>query len=170
MKTTKLKKWARPPSAWAVVNRSRTLEEFGRNLRDWLHELRRFTTRAQLIRAIRRKPPTLQSRLADGQAAIAEAFLAAQVEFLAMNAGVRPPSWVRDDKYVLKEPWFSEPSSSVRADLLVLTPAPFKNRNIFTLPEGSVSIRRGRPRVSEEQRRASNRDRQRRWRERQKGA
>lgn len=132
------------------------------NMRDWLHFLRQVSTRAQLAQAVAVRPPRLAGKFKDGE--VADAFLAAQVEFLCRRAGVVPPKWTRDSVYVLDEPWFSLPSPLVRAHLLLDTPTEFRNRNVFTTPEFEVKICRGRPRVGADIQREKARLRQPRFR------
>jgi hypothetical protein len=61
------------------------------------------------------------------------AFVAAAVDQLAWEAEPRiePPAWVREDRFVLAEPWFLLPGWRLRMHQLVDTPAAFKRRNIF---------------------------------------
>ena len=145
-----------------MARSARTIEEFGLNLRDWFHELQRFSTRKQLATAVKVRPPSLAKRMATGQ--VADAFLAAQVEFLCRRAGLLPPRWTRDPSSVLDDPWFSVPGRRTRAHLLLETPDEFRNRNVFTTPEVLVTIRPGRPQVSRAQKLAKARLRQRRYR------
>ena len=155
---------SRPSSARGVARSARTIEEFGRNLRDWFHELKHVSSRAGLAAAVKVRPPSMARRFPDG--AIADAFLASQVEYLCRLAGLKPPHWTRDPCYVLDEPWFSVPGRHSRSHLLLETPDEFRNRNIFTTPEGVVNIRSGRPRVSRSVKLAKARLRQQRFRER----
>lgn len=159
---------SRPQTARAVARRAASVEEFGLNLRDWFHELRGASTREQLRAAVKVRPPRLAPRFAQGR--VADAFLAAQVEFLCRRAGVRPPRWTQDDAYVLDEPWFSVPGKRLRAHLLLDTPVEFRNRNVFTTSEFTLQIRPGRPRVSLAVKREKTRLRQQRFRQRQAGA
>lgn len=159
---------SRPRTARAVARRAATLGQFGQNLRDWFHELRHLSTRAQLREAVHVRPPRLAGRFPDG--AVADAFLAAQVEYFCHRAQVRPPRWTRDPAYVLDEPWFSAPGRRLRAHLLLDTPNEFRNRNLFTTPELELKIRRGRPRVSPAQKREKTRLRQQRFRQRRRQA
>lgn len=154
---------SRPTTARAVARSAGSLEEYGRNLRDWFHEIRRFTSGKQLADAVQVRPPRLGARIEQGE--IADAFLAAQVEYLCRRAGLRPPRWTRDQCYILAEPWFSLPGRSERTQLLLLTPTEFRNRNVFTTSEIEFVPRRGRPRVSEAGKREKARLRQRRYRE-----
>jgi hypothetical protein len=100
------------------------------------------------------------------QGEIADAFLAAQVEFFCRRANVRPPRWTRDPRYVLDQPWFSTPGRRLRAHLILDTPDEFRNRNVFTTPEFGLKIRRGRPLVSKAVKREKARLRQQRFRKR----
>ncbi len=155
---------SRPLTARAVARRARSLEEFGLNLRDWLHELRHLSTRAQLAAAVKVRPPSLAGKIPSGR--IADAYLTSQVEYFCRRAGLRPPHWTRDTRYVLDEPWFSVPGRHSRAHLLLATPDEFRRRNVFTTTEVEVVIRRGRPRTSEVAKRAKARLRQQRYRQR----
>jgi hypothetical protein len=159
---------SRPRTARAVARRAASVEEFGLNLRDWFHELRGASTRAQLREAVKVRPPRLAQRFLQGD--VADAFLAAQVEFLCHQAKVRPPRWTQDPAYVLDKPWFSVPGKRLRTHLLLDTPVEFRNRNVFTTPEFTLPIRRGRPRVSEAVKREKARLRQQRFRQKQASA
>lgn len=158
---------SRPQTARAVARRARSVEEFGLNLRDWFHELRRASSRTQLHEAVKVRPPRLADRFEQGH--VADAFLAAQVEYLCHRAKVRPPRWTQDSVYVLDEPWFSTPGKRLRTHLLLDTPVEFRNRNVFTTPEFTPAIRRGRPQVSLAVKREKTRLRQQRFRQRHTG-
>ena len=159
------RKHFRPQTARAVASRADSLQQFGLNLRDWFHEIRRLTTRNSLERALSHRPPRLRNRFHEGE--IADAFLAAQVEFLCRHSGVRPPRWTRSPEYVLEYPWFgfSPSSAGLRAILIRDSPPEFKNRNLFTTSEIVWKPMRGRPRKSQGELRETNRLRQQRWRE-----
>lgn len=146
---------SRPATARAVARRAKTMEEFGLNLRDWFHELRLISTRAQLVSAVAIRPPSLAAVFPDGR--VADAFLAAQVEYLCRYADVQLPRWTRDPRFVLDVPWFSLTSPRARAQLLRETPIEFRHRNIFTTPEAVLKIRPIRSRAEESRYRKSRR-------------
>ena len=50
----------RPKSLKEVAEQSESLREFGLNLRDWLHELRRISSRSQAIAAVSEEPRDLR--------------------------------------------------------------------------------------------------------------
>ena len=60
-------------------------------------------------------------------------FIAAAVDQLAWESEPRiePPGWVRDDRYILSEPWFLLPGWRPRMHQLVDAPAAFRRRNIY---------------------------------------
>jgi hypothetical protein len=134
------------------------------NLRDWFHELRQIGVRARFREAVTHRPPRLRGRFGGGE--IADAFLAAQVEYLCHKAGVRPPKWVSAPEYVLEEPWFGSTvrSANMHALLIRDAPAEFVNRNIFTTSEIEWRPKRGRPRKTYAEKRETDRLRLRRWR------
>jgi hypothetical protein len=156
----------RPVTLRQVAERSDNLEEFGRHFRDWQHELRRFSSRAEILRAIAEKPPLVAGRFQQG--AVADAWLGANAEYLAGKLRLPVPAWVSARQRVAPEPWFAVDERSAAARLAALrdSPAPFKKRNLFTptvdLPLG---LRAGRPVKSAEHKRGANAERQRRFRE-----
>jgi hypothetical protein len=150
-----------------VAANADSLADFGRAFRDWLHVLRRFSSRAQVWTAIRGDPRRLADRFAGG--AIADAYLAAYAELLAAKTGQLPPKWAFDPLRVAPDPWFAEESSLVRPQALARSPLPFKRRNLFTRAvELPLQLRRGRPWKSPEEKRRVNAERQRRFRERRR--
>jgi hypothetical protein len=63
--------------------------------------------------------------------AVEDAYLAATAEWLAWRFELPPPRWVFDEARSLRRPWFASPLSSLRALLLLESPAPFRSRNLF---------------------------------------
>ena len=160
---------SRPTSLKEVAIRTDSLADFGRNLRDWLHEVRRISSRPQLERALADEPPILKDRFPQGK--IADAWLAAYAEHAASLIDRVPPIWAFDASRTAEDPWFADESASpkLRAFALLYSPLAFKRRNLYTSNvELPLRLRAGQPRKSVDQRRESNALRQRRFRERRR--
>jgi len=153
----------RPRQLAEVARESQSLSDFGHLLRDWNHTLTRsdISSRPALAEAIRQPPRLLASEFNQGD--VADAYLGAYAEWIADQAGIDRPAWTADPRRNLDRPWFAD---TARASLLVLAPASFRQRNVFTVPEKVVRLRRGRPRVSQTQKKAKARERDRRYRQR----
>ena len=151
----------RPNTLKQVAEHASDLQEFGLLLRDWIHQVTRgdVSNRPALQRSIDETPPLLRTKF--GQGEVADAYLAAYAEWIADKAKIDRPHWVQRSSRVLEEPWFAD---DARASLLIETPASFRQRGVFTIPESVVRLRRGRPRVSLEQKRAKARVRDQRYR------
>jgi len=155
----------RPRSLKEVADRSKSIEDFGRNLRDWLHELRRLSSRLQVSATIEEKPVLLRSAFPEGN--IADAWLAAYAEYAASKLGIRPPDWAFTPSRVAVYPAFDEGGENPRLRVLALLQSPlaFKRRNIYTTSvDLPLRIHQGRPRKSTEEKRQANAERQRRFR------
>jgi hypothetical protein len=155
----------RPTTLKEVAARSDSIGDFGRHLRDWLHELRRVSSRVQAIAAISDEPPHLRDKFPQGY--IADAWSAAYAEHLAGKIGGTAPEWAFAPSRISDAPLFDEGSTpALRALALIRSPLAFKRRNIFTpsvdLP---LRLRAGRPQKSAEEKRKMNAERQRRFRE-----
>jgi len=159
----------RPTTLAQVAERAESQEDFGRLLRDWLHELRRASSRPQVTAAIAETPRPLRNLFTGGPAA--DAWLAAYAEHLALQAGTPPPKWAFARARIAPEPWFAEAAGSpaLRFAALRQTPLPFKRRNLYTRAvELSLGLRPGRPAKSATENQLANRERQQRFRERRK--
>lgn len=157
----------RPTTLAHIAERADNLEEFGRHFRDWLHELRRWSSRAQVLLAVQAEPPRLGRRFPQGD--VADAWLAAYAETIASRLRAETPAWARGRTRVSSEPWFGEETGNPARRLVALrdSPAPFKNRNLFTpVVELPLALRAGRPAKSAEERRRTNAERQARFRQR----
>jgi len=152
-----------PQQLSEVAAQSKQLSDFGLLLREWNHHITRgdVSNRPALAKAIQTPPERLAEKFLDGQ--IADAYLAAYAEWIADRAEIERPEWTQSTDRILTEPWFAD---NARASLLIHTPASFRQRNIFTIPEDVVRLRRGRPKVSPEQKRAKARARDKRYRQR----
>ena len=62
---------------------------------------------------------------------VEDAYLAATAEWLAWKFNLQPPRWAFDEARSLRRPWFASQLSSMRAVLLLESPAPFRSRNLF---------------------------------------
>jgi hypothetical protein len=159
----------RPSSLKDVAEQSDSNEAFGRNLRDWLHEVRRFSSRAELDRALKDEPQSLKDRFPRGD--VADAWLGAYAEHTASRIGRPPPEWAFQPFRTAAEPWFAEKFSNawLRGHALRHSPLAFKRRNIYTASvDLPLRLRAGRPKKSAAQKRETNAERQRRFRERRR--
>jgi len=155
----------RPTTLKEVAEGSDSIGDFGRHLRDWLHELRRASSRPQAALTITDEPPRLRDKFAQGE--VADAWLAAYAEHLADKIGTVAPEWTFAPWRTPDDPIFAEGSTpALRILALAGAPLAFKRRNIFTpsvdLP---LALRAGRPAKSVEEKRQANAARQRRFRE-----
>jgi hypothetical protein len=152
-----------PATLAEVAEHSQSLNDFGLRVREWNHAVTRgdISNRPALTSAIQKAPDKLAPRFTEGE--IADAYLAAYAEWIADQSGIPRPEWTNDRSRYLKKPWFA---NNARASLLVLAPASFRQRNVFTLPEKVVRLRRGRPKVSTAQKKAKARERDHRYRQR----
>lgn len=155
----------RPTTLRSVSEQTASLREFGLHLRDWLHELRRFSSRQQAAAAIAEEPPPLREKFSDGY--IADAWLGAYAEHVAVKIGRPVPGWALATWRFAPEPVFDGTFDSPELRSLALQHAPeaFRRRNIFTpsvdLP---LSLRAGRPVKPAEEKRRANAERQRKFR------
>ena len=122
----------RPTTLKGVAERSESLSDFGRNLRDWLHELRRVSSRPQAAAAIADAPARLREKFSQGK--VADAWLAAYAEHLAGKVGLPVPNWAFEPWRTSEQPIFDEgeDSRTLRTLALMRAPLAFKRRNIFT--------------------------------------
>jgi len=153
----------RPKTLSDVAESSSKLEEFGRNLRDWQHEIERggVHSRGEFAKRLREPPQTLAAKFSGGD--IADAMLAAYAEWLADQAGIARPDWCRDPQRVAQTPWFGSP---LRGWLIANSPASFRQRNLFTIPEQVFTPKPGRPKKSTEHKARKAAERQRAYRKR----
>jgi hypothetical protein len=155
----------RPKSLHEIATRAEDLKHFGWEFSDWLHTVRTLRSRAALVQTIAAEPPLLAARFAEGN--VADAWLAAYAEYLAQLANITLPPWANAPGRIAREPWFSTDRPLSRALALRDSPPAFKNRNLFTsrvdLP---LRLRAGRPPKTAEEKRRTNAERQRRFRNR----
>jgi hypothetical protein len=155
----------RPRTLREISERSNSIGDFGRHLRDWLHELRNVSSRRQAVEAIADEPEFLKEKFPEGN--VADAWLAAYAEHLSGKIGVSAPEWAFEPGRIAAEPIFDEGSDNGKLRTLALQNAPFafKRRNIYTPSvDFPLSLRAGRPVKSIEEKRRTNAERQRRFR------
>jgi hypothetical protein len=78
---------------------------------------------------LQEEPSRLAGRIDAGD--VADAYLAATAVSLARSLSMVPPPWARHPDRALRRPWFASPGAAVRATLLLESPAPFRERNLF---------------------------------------
>lgn len=160
---------SRPKSLKEVAERSASLAEFGLHLRDWLHELRRATSRPQAAATIAEAPRRLAGRFPGGH--VADAWLGAYAEHLAGKIGCAAPAWAFEPERIAGEPVFDEGGDTPGLQALALAQSPlaFKRRNLFTpAADLPLRLRAGRPAVAAEEKRRKNAERQRRFRQKRR--
>jgi hypothetical protein len=145
-----------------VAEQADSLEAFGRLFQDWLHTLRAFSSRSQVLRAIEEQPPRLAKRFEGG--VVSDAWLAAYAEFIAQRLNAAAPKWSAGR--VAPYPWFGTGDDLIaRVAALRDSPQAFKSRNLFVpVVDLPLRLRAGRPRKSLLELRRTNAERQRKFR------
>lgn len=115
----------RPSSLAEVARLAEDARGFHVNLRDFLDQFR-IDRRADMLAD---EPRPVAARYEGGE--VADAYLAAVAVSLAREIGVIPPAWARSESRKLRFPWFAHRGPALRATLLVESPAPFRERNLF---------------------------------------
>lgn len=115
----------RPCSLAEVARRAASANEFSYELADFLHEFQR----EPRPRMISERPELLSGRFEKGE--VADAYLAATAAYLASRNAFERPLWTEEEERYLRTPWFASPGSSMRACLLLESPAAFRSRNLF---------------------------------------
>jgi hypothetical protein len=157
----------RPQTLAEVAARADSITRFGHELADWLRSVRTVGSRPALARTVEAAPQRLAARFAEG--ALADATLAAYAEHLSVRIGTTPPAWCFEEERIAPEPWFADEGPRARLFALRDTPPAFKRRNLFTAaPDLPMRLRRGRPPVSAETKRATNAARQRRFQQKRR--
>lgn len=115
----------RPESLTDVAARTTDRTTFYLHLWEFVDEFRR----EQRIEMLADEPRRLAGVYPDGE--VADAYVAAVAVSLAREVGAAPPAWSWDDSRKLRRPWFAMSGPSLRATLLLESPAPFRERNLF---------------------------------------
>ena len=98
---------------------------FSRQLADFLDQFA-IERRAEMLDE---EPVRLRGQVTDGD--VRDAYLAAVAVSLARQIDVPPPRWAWADDRKLREPWFASSGPAIRATLILESPAPFRERNLF---------------------------------------
>ena len=75
--------------------------------------------------------PALLAPLQGDIGHVADAYLAATAEDLAQRFELSLPGWTYGEERQLHRPWFASDLSSLRAVLILESPAAFRSRNLF---------------------------------------
>lgn len=75
--------------------------------------------------------PGLLATIGGALGGIQDAYLAATAEQLACERQFPIPDWVDADARKLRQPWFASSLASLRALLILESPASFRSRNLF---------------------------------------
>ncbi|HEY4245978.1 MAG TPA: hypothetical protein VGM64_03925 [Lacunisphaera sp.] len=136
----------RPKTLKEVAEQSESIREFGLNLRDWLHGLRRISSRPQAVASVSEEPPQLKDKFPEGN--VADAWLGAYAEHLSGKINQPAPAWAFAPERIAADPIFDEDTDSPTLRLIALDQSPlaFKRRNIYT-PSVDLPLRllAGRP-------------------------
>ena len=116
---------ARPQSLAEVAEWSESWSDVSYNLADFLHEFAARPAPGMLCD----RPRLLANVFAEGE--VCDAYLAATAATLAPKIGEPRPTWTEEPDRYLRLPWFASPGSSMRACLLLESPARFRERNLF---------------------------------------
>jgi hypothetical protein len=149
---------APPKTAVEVTFAIHQASDFPERFRLWQTELKEISSRKELLQRIQDAPPLLRSRLKDQ--GYCDAYLAAYVDWVCQLTKTKAPDWVAQPHRIADAP-FTDDSID-----LSQTPEPFRQRNLFTIPENVIQLRRGRPKKSKAHKLKNNAERQHRYRQR----
>jgi hypothetical protein len=115
----------RPTSLADVAARSDDRQAFAYAVSEFLDQFR-LERRAAMLSD---EPARLAGRYDAGD--VGDAYLAAVAVSLAREIGVPPPAWAWQESRKLRRPWFAHTGDALRATLILESPAPFRERNLF---------------------------------------
>lgn len=116
----------RPKTLAEVARLAAAGESFDMSLANFLDEFYASPSASALSDA----PQGLAPEFGD-QGRVQDAYLAATAEHLAATYHLHVPRWVADETRKLHRPWFASQLASLRAVLLIESPAAFRSRNLF---------------------------------------
>lgn len=116
----------RPKNLAEVAELTLSGDSFDRCLANFLDEF----YAAPNENALTDTPPLLAENSGE-TGRVQDAYLAATAERLAHDFNLRTPDWTASDSRKLHRPWFASSLASLRAVLLLESPASFRARNLF---------------------------------------
>jgi hypothetical protein len=116
----------RPKTLAEVAQLASSGDSFDRCLANFLDEFYASPNSIALADA----PPLLAPDFGE-QGRIQDAYLAATAEKLASDNHFPVPAWTDTEARKLHRPWFASPLMTLRAVLLLESPAAFRSRNLF---------------------------------------
>jgi hypothetical protein len=149
-----------PKTATEVTFHIHEVGDFLPRLQQWQSALKHVSSARELRKRIQDAPPLLRSRLKDH--GYCDAYLAAYVAWICQLSKTTAPNWVTQSNRIADSACIDD------AIDLSQTPEPFRQRNLFTIPEDVVQLRRGRPKKSAAHKLKNNAVRQQRYRQRVK--
>src|SRR2546423_42016 len=97
----------RPLTLQEVAVEKRENRDFGRHLKDFLHEFALAKKTGQpLTPMLSDEPRILAEEFSEGR--ICDAFIAGTADYLSRVNGINTPLWAQNEARVLEKPWFSE--------------------------------------------------------------
>lgn len=129
---------SRPQNLAEIARESSVLEDFGRHVRDFLHEWKRAKREGKDLAAMFTEEPRLLAT-AFPQGDVCDAFLAALGEHLAEQAAITAPDWVRAAGRHLAEPWYPSEGEVLREGYRREALRPFRERNLF-VPASALAV------------------------------
>jgi len=124
-----------PTTAAEVTFDINEVSDFQPRLQQWQNELKQISSARELRVRIQDAPPLLRSRLKDH--GYCDAYLAAYVDWICQLSKTTAPNWVTQSNRIADSACIDE------AIDLSQTPKPFRARNLFTIPENVIQLRRG---------------------------
>jgi hypothetical protein len=124
--------FVRPKTIAGVAANIRKGGHAGYEIKDFLHEFQD----APGMAALEERPEILEGIVNEGRRF--DAFLQALAVYLSCRVDSEPPPWTRN-MIQLRDPWFASPGAALRNYLLMSSPTPFRNRNLF-IDEDSLSV------------------------------
>ena len=116
----------RPHSLAEVARLTLADDSFDRCLANFLDDFYASPSAAALM-----ETPELLAAKDDKLGQTQDAYLAATAEELARRFSLPLPVWAESEERRLHRPWFASPLASLRAVLLLESPAGFRSRNLF---------------------------------------